>query len=463
MEFRIEKDSLGECRVPETAYYGAQTARALENFNISGMRVSEALVENYALLKMLAAEVLHELGLLDEKISKAIAQAAKEVFSGELRDQFPVDVFHSGAGTSFHMNINEVLAGRANEILGAGRGGTSPVHPNDHVNMSQSTNDTFPTVLQIAARKQVENLLRPLRALEDTLAQKGNDFQGVVKAGRTHLQDAVPVTLGQEFAAYAIALGQSRVAIQGACHWLEELGIGGSAAGTGLNAHPQFRFRLIEKIARHTGLDFRPASDMRASMQSPFAVSLLSSCLRSLALELSRIANDLRLLSSGPATGLGEIDLPPVQPGSSIMPGKVNPSIAEMVNMVCFQVIGNDAAIAWAAGAGQLELNVMLPVMAHNILQSIGILSNAIDSFRTRCVAGITARVDRCKRYADASTALATVLNPVIGYDRAAAIVREALSTNRTIVEVARERSGIGEEELEQLFDVYAMAQPRSG
>jgi aspartate ammonia-lyase len=460
MAYRLERDSLGEIQVPESAYYGAQTARALENYPISGMRVHPAMIENYVLLKKAVVEVLQELGLLDAERGKAIVQAADEILGGALRDQFVVDAFHSGAGTSFHMNVNEVLAGRANEIFTGKRGGNSPVHPNDHVNMAQSTNDTFPTVMRIAACTQVAGLNHVLIGLGDALAGKGAEFKGVVKAGRTHLQDAVPVTLGHEFAAYAETVRRAGDAITSASHGLRELGIGGSAAGTGLNTPPRLRFLVVEKVSRHTGISFLPAADLRASMQSSLPFVLFSSSLRSLALEVSRICNDLRLLSSGPATGLNEINLPAAQPGSSIMPGKVNPSIPEMVNMVCFQVIGNDTALAWAAGAGQLELNVMMPVMAHNLLQSLQILTNALRILTTRCIAGITADEERCRRYAESSTALATVLNPGIGYDRAAEVVKEALASGRTVVEVARARSGLREEELNRLFDIVAMANP---
>jgi aspartate ammonia-lyase len=461
MEYRTEHDSMGEVRVPAGAYYGAQTARALENYPISGMRVHPVMVENYVLLKKAAAEVLEELGLLDTERSKAIVRAADEVIGGSLRDQFVVDVFHSGAGTSFHMNVNEVLAGRANEILTGKRGGNSPVHPNDHVNMAQSTNDTFPTAMRMAARRQVADLIPVLSGLSDAFAEKGAEFKEVVKAGRTHLQDAVPVTLGQEFVAYAMTLRQASEAVIFAARCLEELGIGGSATGTGLNTHPRFRFRVVEKISLYTGIGFRPAADLRASMQSSSPITLLSSSLRLLALEVSRICNDLRLLSSGPATGLMEISLPAAQAGSSIMPGKINPSIPEMVNMVCFQVIGNDTAVAWAAGAGQLELNVMMPVMAHNLLESLQILTNALQALASRCVRGITADAARCLRYAESSTALATALNLRIGYDRAADIVKEALASGRTIVEVAREKSGLPEEELSRLFDVASMVSDR--
>ncbi len=457
MEFRTERDSLGEIRVPQAAYYGAQTARALEIYAISGMGVQASMIENYALLKKVAAEVNRELGLLDADRSCAIARAADEVIAGALRDQFVVDAFHSGAGTSFHMNVNEVLAGRANEILTGQRGGKSPVHPNDHVNMGQSTNDTFPTVMRIASRRQIAQLLDALAGLTGALTGKGAEFRHIVKSGRTHLQDAVPITLGQEFAAYAETVRQASAAVAHASRGLEELGIGGSAAGTGLNTHPHFRFRVIEEISRHSGIEFRPAADLHAAMQSNLPVALVSASLGVLALEVSRICNDLRLLSSGPATGLKEIDLPAAQPGSSIMPGKINPSIPEMVNMVCFQVIGNDTAIAWASGAGQLELNVMMPVMAQNLLQSLRIMTSALQVLASRCINGITADADRARRYAESTTALATALNPRIGYDRSAEIVKEALASGRTIVEVARERSGLSEKELNQLFDMSAL------
>ena len=458
MGYRTEKDSLGEIRVPEEAYYGAQTARAVENYPISGLPVAAAMIENYARLKMAAAETLRELGFLDGDRTRAIVQAAGEIIDGALRDQFVVDAFHSGAGTSFHMNVNEVLAGRANEILSGKRGGSSPVHPNDHVNMGQSTNDTFPTVIRMAARALAAGLEDALGELAGALAEKGVEFRDFVKAGRTHLQDAVPVTLGREFAAYAATVRDAAAAIRTASHGLEELGIGGSAAGTGLNTPPHFRRRVVELISRDTGIDFRCAPDLQASMQSQLPLTLLSAALRSLALELSRICNDLRLLGSGPATGLMEISLPAAQPGSSIMPGKVNPSIPEMTNMVCFQVIGNDTAIAWAAEAGQLELNVMMPLLAHNLIQSLQILTRAVRVLVERCIRGITADPARCRRYAESSSALATVLNPVLGYDRAAGIVAEALASEKTVVEVARVRSGLAEEKLRKLFDVDAMS-----
>jgi aspartate ammonia-lyase len=457
MGYRSERDSLGEIQVPESAYYGAQTARALANYPISGIKVHPGMVENYILLKKAAAEVLQELGLLDAERGQAIVRAADEILGGALRDQFVVDAFHSGAGTSFHMNVNEVLAGRANEFLTGHRGGTAPVHPNDHVNMAQSTNDTFPTVMRMAARRQIPDFLEVVLGLAQALADKADEFKQVVKAGRTHLQDAVPVTLGQEFAAYAEAIRQSGEAIRSLSSHLEDLGIGGSAAGTGLNAHPDFRCRIVERISKYTGIAFRSAADLRAGMQSNLPISLLSSSLRALALEVSRICNDLRLLSSGPATGLMEVSLPAAQPGSSIMPGKVNPSLLEMVNMVCFQVIGNDTALSWAVGAGQLELNVMMPLMAHNLLQSLQILMNSLRILAARCISGITADRARCRRYAESSSALATVLSPHIGYDRTANIVKETLASGRTVLEVAREKSGLAEEELSRLLDVMAM------
>jgi aspartate ammonia-lyase len=457
MKNRLERDSLGEVLIPESAYYGPQTARAIENYPISGLRVHSSMVENYVLLKKICAEVHRDLGLLDPVRAKAIIQAASEIESGALGDQFVVDAFHSGAGTSFHMNVNEVLAGRANEIMSGRRGGNSPVHPNDHVNMSQSTNDTFPTVMRMAACRKAQPMLHAIRELGDALAAKGEEFKDMVKSGRTHLQDAVPLTLGQEFSAYAATVREAKNAVAAAARLLEPLGIGGSAAGTGLNTPPGFRNLVVEKISLHTGLPFRPASDLCAAMQSHLPLVLLSASLRALAIELTRICNDLRLLGSGPGTGLNEIHLPAVQPGSSIMPGKVNPSILEMTNMVCYQVIGNDAAIAWAAAAGQLELNVMMPVLAHNILQSLEIFTNAMHILSTRCICGITADAGRCRRYAESSAALATALNPHLGYDRVAEIVKEALSSGQTIVEVARKRAGLPEEELNRILDIASM------
>jgi len=386
---------MGEMRVPRDAYYAAQTQRAVENFPISGMRESPAFIRAFVILKKAASVANNRLGLLDDERCRAIVEAADEVLAGGYPDQFVVDVFQAGAGTSFNMNVNEVLAGLADEKLGKRRG-EKYVHPNDHVNMAQSTNDAFPTAMRIAARSELAKLLPVVDELAASFRTKGREFDDIVKSGRTHLQDAVPVRLGQEFTAYAAALEKARTEIANSARSVEELGIGGSAAGTGLNTHPEYADAVIGEINRLTGFEFRPSADLREAMQSQMPVAHVSAALRLLAQELIRIANDLRLMSSGPTTGLAEFVLPPVQPGSSIMPGKVNPVMAEMLNMVAFQVIGSDLTISLAVQAGQMELNVMMPVMIFNLLMSIQILTNALDVFRKKCVDGITADPERC-------------------------------------------------------------------
>ncbi|MBM2837278.1 MAG: putative aspartate ammonia-lyase (L-aspartase) [candidate division NC10 bacterium] len=362
--------------------------------------------------------------------------------------------------SSFHMNVNEVLANRAIELLGGKKGDHSIVHPNDHVNMAQSTNDVIPTAMRIAARLLLQELLPVLSDLETALGAKAKEFDGILKSARTHLQDAVPIRLGQEFAAYAATIGKCRELIAAAARSLEELGIGGSAAGTGLNTHPQYRFKLVEYLRAWTNINWRNAPDMREAMQSNLPIAEASSALRLLALELTRICNDLRLLASGPTTGFAEIVLPAVQPGSSIMPGKVNPSMAEMLNMVCFQVIGNDLTVAMAVQAGQLELNVMMPVMAYNLHHSIEILKNALRAFIDRCVVGIVADADRCRRYAESSMALATALNTHIGYARAAEVVKRALREQKTIIDVVRDEKLLTEDQIAQILDPIKLTEP---
>ncbi|PWB48433.1 MAG: aspartate ammonia-lyase [Candidatus Methylomirabilota bacterium] len=460
MATRIEKDVLGQKEVPSGAYYGIQTVRAMENFPISGLRLHPRMVEAMVGVKKVAALVNTDLGLMKPEIGRAIAAAADEVLAGQLRDQFAVDVYQMGAGTSCNMNVNEVLANRAIELLGGQKGEYTVVHPHDHVNMAQSTNDVFPTAMRIAARLLFAELLPILDDLKTALAQKATEFDGILKSGRTHLQDAVPIRLGQEFAAYAATVGKCRERIAGAVRSLEELGIGGSAAGTGLNTHPEYRSRLVEYLHTWTGIEWRTASDMREAMQSNLPIAESSSALRLLALELIRICNDLRLLASGPTTGFAEIVLPAVQPGSSIMPGKVNPSMAEMLNMVCFQVIGNDLAISMAVQAGQLELNVMMPVMAHNLHQSIEILKNAVRVFTDRCVRGIIADVDRCRRYAEGSMALAAALNISLGYARAAEVVRRAVRDRKSIIDVVREESLLTEAQIAQILEPMNLTEP---
>lgn len=457
---RIEKDSLGTKEVPAQAYYGIQTARAIENFPVSGLKAHPRFVEAYVLLKKAAALANMRMGILKPEIGNAIVKAADEILEGRLRDQFVVDVFQAGAGTSHNMNTNEVLANRAIEILGGVQGDYSKVHPNDHVNMGQSTNDTFPTAMRLAALLLLRELFPILEALQESFKRKAQEFDRILKSGRTHLQDAVPVRLGQEFAAYAVTIGKTTERIKMSSQSLEELGIGGSATGTGLNTHPDYRKEIVKILREMTGLNLRNSPDMREAMQSNFPIADVSSALRLFALEMTRIANDLRLLSSGPTTGFAEIDLPPVQPGSSIMPGKVNPVMAEMLNMVMFQVIGNDLTIAMAVQAGQLELNVMMPVMIFNLLQSIEILKNSLKVFKERCVDGIMANPERCQHYAERSLGLATALNPYIGYSAAAEIAKEAFRTGRSIMELVREKKLLPEEEITKILDPYAMTEP---
>ena len=450
---RMEKDSLGTKKIPADAYYGVQTARAVENFPVSGMRAHPLLVRAYVLIKRAAALTHEELGVLDKEITQPIAAAADEVLAGEMADQFVVDVFQAGAGTSFNMNVNEVLANRALAIAGKKRGDYRRISPNDHVNCSQSTNDTFPTAMHISALLLLDELLPVLDGLAETFTEKGREFKSVIKSGRTHLQDAVPVTLGQEFSAYGLTVEKGTAALKAAREPLEELAIGGSATGTALNVPEGYREGVIARLNEMTGLSLRGAPDLREAMQSRAAVTGLSAMLRTLSLDLIRIANDLRLLSSGPRTGFAEIKLPAVQPGSSIMPGKVNPVMAECLNMVCFQVVGNDLTLSMASQAGQMELNVMMPVMIHNLLSSMEILKNFLPHFSKRCVAGITADTARCKGYFDQSVGLATILNTHIGYLEAAKLAKESEATGTPIGELILEKGLLSPEQLEQILD----------
>lgn len=460
MSKRIEKDALGEREIPADVYWGLQTLRAQENFPISGLTEPPFMIDAYVILKKACAVANAELGLIDEEVGQAIAQAADEILAGRLRDQFPTDIFHQGAGTSFHMNVNEVLANRAIEILGGIKGDYSRINPNDHVNFGQSTNDTFPTATRIAIRFALRDLFPVLEGLQHAFETKAKQFDHVLKSGRTHLQDAVPVRLGQEFAAYALTISKCRHLLAQAAHEIEELGIGGSATGTGLNTHPQYRFRVIELLHEWTGIPFRPAADMREAMQSQMPVGWVASAFRTLALEVTRIVNDLRLLSSGPLTGLAEIVLPTAQPGSSIMPGKVNPSIPEMVNMVCFQAIGCATTIDYAIQAGQLELNVMMPVMAFNAIFALTILKNALRVLDEICVRGIEANEERCRWYAETSPSLATALNAYVGYAVAAEVVKQSLREQRSIIDVVRERGLLTEEQIKEVFDPIKMTEP---
>jgi fumarate hydratase class II/aspartate ammonia-lyase len=460
-DYRVERDSLGEVRVPASAYYGAQTQRAVENYPISGVRHPRHFVLACAYIKKAAALANRDLGALAPRLAKAIAAAADRVLAGEFADQFVVDVFNSGAGTSFHMNVNEVLANIAIEGLGGERGDYELVNPNDHVNCGQSTNDVIPTATRVAALLMLRDLMPALDRLEAAFRGRAEAFDAVVKAGRTHLQDAVPVRLGQEFGAYAAAVAKAAGAVGAGGVACGELGIGGSATGTGLNTHTEYAAKTVGYLCELTGLALRPAPDRFEAMQSQGSVVQLSAALRGLAIELIRIANDLRLMASGPTTGLAEIVLPSAQPGSSIMPGKVNPSIPEMLNMVCFAVLGNDLTIATAAQAGQLELNVMMPVIAYKLLDSLAILTNAVGIFASRCVEGIRADALRCRGYADRTLGLATALNPYIGYRAAAEVTKEALATGRPIRQIVLEKGLLSAEQLNRILDPRAMTEPR--
>jgi aspartate ammonia-lyase len=485
-KYRIEKDTMGEVKVPATALYGAQTQRAVENFPVSGLREHPALIRAFILIKKASALSNHELGELDRKLAAAISDAADEVLGDErypfakllaagkrgtkkaskqsdLRaaaalvpseyvspaylDQFVVDVFQAGAGTSFNMNCNEVLSTLANRALGR-----DAVNPNDHVNMAQSTNDTFPTAMRLATLLLLRELFPALDALSSAFEEKGEEFSDVIKSGRTHLQDAVPVTLGQEFAAYAAAIRRATDLLEHAADQLRELGIGGTATGTGINTPVGFRHAMPRYLGLLTGLDLVSQADLREAMQSQLAIGAVSSALRNLALELTRITNDLRLLASGPLTGLAEILLPAVQPGSSIMPGKVNPSMLECMNQVCFHVIGAAGTIDFALQAGQLELNVMMPLMAYETLFSIEILKNYIPVFVRKCVAGIEADRERCEGYYITSPALATALNPIIGYAKAAEVSKEAVKTKEPIPDLLRKKKIVAESEIRRIF-----------
>ncbi len=460
-EFRQEKDSLGLVDVPARAYYGAQTARAVENYPISGMRADLHLIRALGMVKRAAAEANKELGLIEADRADAIMRAAQEVIDGKWTPEFVVDVFQAGAGVSLHMNANEVIANRANEIAGGKLGEYARVHPNDHVNYGQSTNDVFPTGMRLATLLALETLYPVLDSLAATFAAKGREFHEVMKSGRTHMQDAVPIRLGQEFAAYGLAIEKAKRFITLAADSLRELGLGGSAVGTGINTHPDYRAKAVANLARIAGQKLTPAKDMRWAMQSNACMGEVSGALRSLALEIIRISNDLRLLSSGPNTGLGELALPSLQPGSSIMPGKINPVMPELAAMVSFQVIGNDTAVAYALQAGQLELNVMMPTMAYSVLQSITIMANMLRQFNDRCVAGITANQARCNSYAQSTVSLATALNPYIGYAKAAEIVKESVATGQSIIALARTKKLLTEEEIAEILDPARMTEPQ--
>ncbi len=458
-DFRIEKDSMGDRPIPHTAYYGIQTLRAVENFPISGLKPLATYVDACVLIKKATAIANGELGCITPELSQVIVQAADEILQGGLRDQFVVDVYQAGAGTSHHMNVNEVLANRALELLGDQKGNYARVSPNDHVNYGQSTNDVIPTAIRIGGLLALQRTLYPaLTTAIATLHTKADEFQDVIRSGRTHLQDAVPVRLGENFRAWAQILTDHQRRLQLAAQDLMVLGLGGSAAGTGLNTHPQYRFRVAEILAELIGEPLQTAPHLMAAMQSMAPFVNVSGAVRNLAQDCVKISHDLRLLDSGPMTGLKEIQLPPVQPGSSIMPGKYNPVMAEMTSMVCFQVMGYDAAIALAAQAGQLELNVMMPLIAYNLIHSIEILGNTIAALTTRCIQGIEANRDRSLAYAEGSLSLVTALNTHIGYLNAAAVAKESLATGKSLREIVLEKGLMTAEALAEVLNLEEMS-----
>ncbi|MFH1756199.1 MAG: class II fumarate hydratase [Candidatus Latescibacterota bacterium] len=463
MKYRAEHDTLGEVKVPIDAYYGAQTQRACENFQVSSLRLQPAFIRAQAIIKRAAALSNMASGHLNQEAGKALVQAADEVITGQHDGQFVVDVFQAGAGTSQNMNMNEVLANRATEILGGKKGDYSRVHPNDSANMGQSTNDTIPTAIHISAYSEIHRHLFPAAArLEKALTSKAKEFDGIIKCGRTHLQDAVPIRLGQEFGAYAHMIKQGRLRVEHAGDALLEIPIGGTAVGTGLNTSATYKRDVIRHINKATGFRFRKAPNLFEAMQNLDAVVEVTGALRVLVTSLTKIANDLRLLSSGPRTGLGEIELPAVQPGSSIMPGKINPVMAEMLNMVCCHALGCDTAIQHAAQAGQLELNVMMPVVAYNLLLEIEILTGGMNGFTERCIRGITADEKACRYYSERSAALATALSPHIGYHKAAELAQKALDTKQTIRELVLAEKILPKDKLKDILDLYKMTEDPS-
>ena len=456
---RVERDPLGELPVPADALWGIQTERARQNFPISHLRPLPAFVDAVIRIKKAAALTHRETGRLERKLADAIIQAADEVLAGEHREHFVVDPYQAGAGTSHNMNCNEVLANRANEILGAKRGEYKPVHPNDHVNMAQSTNDVIPTAIRLGALTELSALTEALTRLARAFLAKGKAFDGIVKSGRTHLQDATPIRLGQEFTAFGHTVERNRDRIARAADDLRDLGIGGTAVGTGLNAEPEYPGLMVKHLRSICGFEVREGKDRVQLMQSLGDAAALSGALRTYAVDLGKIASDLRLLASGPRTGFAEILLPAVQPGSSIMPGKVNPSIAEMVNQVCFQVLGNDLTVTASAEAGQLELNVMMPVVAHNLLFAMMILANASRVLAERCVEGIAADQQQAAHWLERSPALVTALAPKIGYAEAAKLAKEAVAKNVTVRQLVMEKGLLKGKELDEVLDLRAMTE----
>jgi len=463
-ELRREKDLLGERGVVGSLYYGIQTLRAVENFPITGIPIAQYphLINALAAVKQAAARANEELGLLDSSIADAIVHASEEIRAGNLHNQFVVDVIQGGAGTSTNMNANEVIANRALELLGGRKGEYDRVHPNNHVNLSQSTNDVYPTALRIAAMWSLRDLLGALADLRDAFLEKGDEFGDIVKMGRTQLQDAVPMTLGQEFGAYGVTIGEDIDRLTETLSLMREINMGATAIGTGINTDPRYAGLVRERLSAVTGLDLVTSPDLVEATQDTGAFVQLSGLLKRVAVKLSKICNDLRLLSSGPRAGLGEINLPPMQPGSSIMPGKVNPVIPEVVNQVCYQVVGNDLTVTMAAESGQLQLNVFEPVIAFNIFQSVDMLTRACVVLRERCVVGITANREWIRQMLERSIGVVTALVPYIGYERASAVAREALATNRGVYELVLEKRWLTQEELDDILSPEAMTKPRA-
>jgi fumarate hydratase class II len=460
---RIEKDSMGDMTVPASAYWGAQTQRAFENFPISGYRFGRRFIRAMGLIKQAAANVNQDLGKLDPERAGLIVKAAQEVVDGKLDDHFVLDIYQTGSGTSSNMNANEVISNRAIELAGGKIGSKEPVHPNDHVNMGQSSNDVIPTAIHVSAAEALKQDLVPgLEQLASALKKKAKAFDGIVKIGRTHLQDATPVRLGQEFAGFARQAELAALRANKAIKALRELPIGGTAVGTGINTHPEFGKKMCKALSRATDIDFEEAADHFEAQAAKDAVVEVSGLLKAIAVGLSKIANDIRLIGSGPRCGIGEINIPPTQPGSSIMPGKVNPVMSEMMIQVCAQVIGNDTAVMLGGRESYFELNVGMPLMAHNVLESIRLLSSAARVFTDRCVSGIEANEQRCKDLIEGSLAMCTSLAPKIGYDQAAAIAKEAFKTGKTVREVAREKRVLSDAELNETLDPLAMTKPGS-
>src|SRR5215468_2774876 len=458
---RIEKDSMGEMHVPESALHGASTQRAVLNFPVSGYRFSRPFIRALGLIKWGAAQANHDLGLLDAHRSALIVQAAEEVAEGKLDDHFPLDIFQTGSGTSTNTNANEVIANRCAQLAGKAIGSRSLVHPNDHVNMGQSSNDVIPSAIHISAAEQLKTHLVPaLEKLQAAFDAKAKEFWDIIKIGRTHLMDATPLRLGQEFSGYAQQVAYAKMRAERSIEILRELALGGTAVGTGLNRHKDLPTRILRHLEQRTGIAFYEAKNHFEAQGGKDAVVEVSGHLRTIAVSLFKIANDIRWLGSGPRCGIGEIQLPATQPGSSIMPGKMNPVMAESVMMVCAQVIGNDVTITWAGANGNFELNVMMPVMAHDILESIRLLANVVDIFCEKCVRGIVANEERCRELVELSMAMVTSLAPKIGYDRAAEIAKESAKTGRTVREIARAKKILPEDELERALNPIKMTEP---